>query len=97
MKIEELTKIPLSKYGLVLAEGEATGHRHRIECEQDAADLYELPAGNDNAKLLVVHREVALSHEEHRTIRLVPGMYRIGIKRHQWDETEDAGWRPVAD
>ncbi len=83
---------------VVLAEGEVTGHAHRIA--SDNCDLYTVPApnnapGNDNSvKLLVVRDFVDLSHEEHTTIRLPPGNYRIRVKR----QYNAAGlWGNVAD
>jgi len=77
--------------GHVLAEGEATGHAHRLH--GGAARLYELPK-QPGVRLLHVVRSVSLRHEEHGPVQLEPGFYRIGIKR-QYDP--EGGWSPVAD
>jgi len=80
-----------SKRSVVLAEGEATGHSHRIDSSFDAR-LYSDPS-NDNAKILVLVRPSDLMHEEHQTIQLPPGKYRVRIKRQYSPE----GWENVAD
>jgi hypothetical protein len=62
---------------LVLAEGELTGHSHRI-AERDAAVLYQ----SDRGMFLSVHAEVAtLVHQEHGPIRLGQGAYRVWLQR----------------
>ena len=60
---------------VVLAHGEATGHRHRIRSRD--ADLYE--AGSE--RLLRVRGPVDLVHEEHATIELRSGLYKIVRQR----------------
>lgn len=62
--------------GLILAEGEHTGHCHRIE-EKDIAWLYE-----KNGILYVKALEdCELKHEEHRTITIPKGNWKVGIVR----------------
>lgn len=61
--------------GVVLAEGEATGHYHGIEgCEGVA--LLEAP---DNKRYLVnsTSKTVDLKHQEHKTIPVPPGVFEI--------------------
>jgi hypothetical protein len=69
---------------IVLAYGEITGHAHAI-ASRDAA-LYELPVDTSSEadavwqqaqRLLTVRRPVKLQHEEHATIRLPAGNYRV--------------------
>lgn len=88
--------LPRDRKGhVVLAEGEATGHAHRIRSR--SAELYPMPekVENDNgARLLVIRRPVALRHEEHRKITLPPGTYRVRVKRQY---NPEGGWSPVAD
>jgi len=73
---------------LVLAEGEVTGHAHRIS--EGDADLYE----KDGKIYLSVKSETAaLTHEEHSKIDLPKGDYEIGIQQ----EYEPEGWRNVVD
>jgi hypothetical protein len=60
---------------VVLAYGEATGHRHRIQSRD--ADLYEVQA----ERFLRVRGPVELVHEEHATIQLRSGLYKIVRQR----------------
>ena len=71
----ETKPVKRTKRGLVLAEGEATGHAHVIEAPEaelvtaaEAAELYLLVHGTET---------VALTHEEHATIDVPPGSYRV--------------------
>ena len=73
---------------LTLAEGEVTGHKHRIskgdaQLYTDELQLY-LSIFSDNA---------VLSHEEHSPICISQGNWMIRIQR----EYEPEGWRYVAD
>lgn len=61
---------------LTLQEGEVTGHSHVVS--GDAA-LYEDSATKQ--RFLQVLSESVVRHEEHRTITLPPGVYKIGIVR----------------
>jgi hypothetical protein len=73
---------------LTLAEGEVTGHRHRISDGQ--AELYE----KDGTLYLHVCSETAtLTHEEHKAISIPQGSWMVRIQR----EYEPQGWRYVAD
>lgn len=76
---------------IVLAEGEATGHAHVI-CDLDSCDLY----ADENGTLYVeVKTPVALLHEEHATIIVQPGTYRVGRVREMDPFAEEI--REVAD
>ncbi|MBD1838108.1 hypothetical protein H6F78_11440 [Coleofasciculus sp. FACHB-64] len=73
---------------LTLAEGEVTGHKHRISDGQ--AELYE----KDGTLYLHVFSETAtLTHEEHKAISIPQGRWMVRIQR----EYEPQGWRYVAD
>ncbi len=73
---------------LTLAEGEVTGHKHRISDGQ--AELCE----KDGTLYLKVLSETAtLTHEEHNAIAIPKGTWMIRIQR----EYEPEGWRYVAD
>lgn len=74
---------------VILAYGEVTGHAHAIK-HTSAVML----ADNDNRYLRLVE-EVPLIHEEHNTINLPAGNYRIVIQR-EWS-LEDGMIRPVLD
>jgi hypothetical protein len=59
---------------LVLAEGEVTGHCHKIS--KGLAELFE----NGSTKYLNVKSDTAeLTHEEHKKIIIPKGIYRVGI------------------
>lgn len=60
---------------VVIAHGEATGHRHRIRSRD--AELYE----HADARFLRVRAPVDLVHEEHATIELRSGLYKIVRQR----------------
>jgi hypothetical protein len=69
-----------------LAYGEVTGHAHRI----DVGDLFET---KDGGLFLKVDRLATLTHEEHKTVKVKPGCYRVAIKRQYTPE----GWEDVRD
>ena len=73
---------------LTLAEGEVTGHAHRIT--EGEATLYERKG---TLYLKVISDVAALTHEEHHRIDLPRGDYEIRIQR----EYEPDGWRNVID
>lgn len=73
---------------LVLAEGEVTGHKHRIASGQ--AELYE---SEGTLYLKVLSPTALLTHEEHAEIEVPQGLWQIRIQR----EYEPIGWRYVAD
>jgi hypothetical protein len=62
---------------LVLAEGEITGHAHRIS-ERGAAELFQFGA---DTYLRVVAATATLVHEEHGPIALPTGVYRVWRQR----------------
>ena len=65
---------------IVLAEGEATGHAHAIGDAR--ARLYGADLGRRFLKVLA-EGGVELTHEEHATIRLPRGLYRV-IRQREW-------------
>ena len=69
-----------------LAYGEVTGHAHRV----DLGELFETKNGD---LYLKVDRLANLTHEEHKTITLEPGNYRVCVKRQYtpdgWDNVRD--------
>ncbi|MCL1474820.1 hypothetical protein [Argonema antarcticum] len=73
---------------LTLAEGEVTGHSHRIG--NGEAELYDR---DGTLYLRVFSTEALLTHEEHKPIAVPQGDWMVRIQR----EYEPAGWRYVAD
>jgi len=62
---------------LVLAEGEITGHSHRI-AEPGSAELLQSPTG---MFLHVLWPSATLIHQEHGPIMLGQGVYRVWRQR----------------
>jgi hypothetical protein len=62
---------------LVLAEGEMTGHSHRI-AEPGAAEMYQF---GQETYLRVVAPVATLVHQEHGPIALSAGVYRVWRQR----------------
>ena len=65
-----------TKRGYVLAEGEHTGHAHCIE-KTSKAEFYEV----DGVLYVKAKEPVELTHEEHKTITVPKGNWKIGIVR----------------
>jgi hypothetical protein len=72
-------EVPRSKRGIVLAEGEVTGHAHRIPSRH--ATLYRTETDARYMRVTAGGKPVALLHEEHTAVELPPGSYRISIHR----------------
>jgi len=72
----EAAALPRSHRGIILAEGEVTGHAHRIPSR--SATLYRT---EQDARFMRVMgpAPVALNHEEHTTVKIPPGNYRVSI------------------
>src|SRR5215470_9950940 len=77
--IETVEAIPdgaRPRSGAILAQGEATGHAHRVEAPE-RAELWE-----DGEQLyLKIIEQTRIVHEEHRPIELPPGSYRVWQQR----------------
>ncbi|UQN08830.1 hypothetical protein [Deinococcus sp. QL22] len=67
----------LPRPGTVLARGEVTGHSHRF---RDPATVQLYQAGLDTY-VRVLAQSAELIHEEHRTITLPRGDYRVWMQR----------------
>lgn len=75
---------------VILAYGEVTGHAHAI-----TAPGATLLTTEDNARFLrIVGAPADLTHEEHATITIAPGEYRV-VTHREW--TDQMGVRPVVD
>lgn len=79
--------------GAVLAEGEATGHHHRIKM----AGVTLLQAEGVSDRVLTVAKDVValLEHEEHATIPIGGGTYTVR-RQKEYDYTQRQA-RNVAD
>ena len=63
--------------GIVLAEGEVTGHYHAIT-ELDVCESFKDSGGNIWLDVLA---PIKIKHQEHKQIKLPKGKYRVGIVR----------------
>jgi len=63
----------------VLALGETTGHKHVITVDRpDQMEMRQLPNGE---YVMILKTQGTVTHEEHKTIFLAPGTYRVGKER----------------
>lgn len=82
--------VPREDGSVVLAWGEVTGHRHQITAPQ--ATLVR--TADDERFLRIVGSGAVLTHEEHASIQIAPGEYRVVIGR---EFTADMEARQVVD
>ena len=78
-----LKTVPLDNGRVILAYGEVTGHAHAVigDVEFLAADLEDL-----EQRFLRVEAEAQVVHDEHDTITLLPGDYRVVRQREYQPE-----------
>ena len=70
----------ISRKRLVLAHGES-GHSHVIEATEDDCELIQI----GERMLLKLTRVSTVVHEEHKPIRLEPGIWEIGrVQEYDW-------------
>ncbi|MBC8030480.1 MAG: hypothetical protein H7Z16_10245 [Pyrinomonadaceae bacterium] len=75
--------------GRVLAEGEATGHKHLAQAEDALLFIHE------GALYMRVPSGTRVVHEEHRALEIPPGDYVVGTVREYDHFVEEA--HPVID
>jgi hypothetical protein len=63
------------KRGIVLAEGEATGHYHGIDVDEDEAELIRI---GEKMLLNVKVDSVTLNHQEHNPVTIGKGTWEVG-------------------
>lgn len=74
--------MPPDKRGIVLANGEATGHHHRVK-DRPRLELYSV----DNLLFFrnATTAPVEIMHEEHKPFTIDPGIWQIGrIREHDY-------------
>ena len=99
--IEEISRAPKSALGVghrraksaIIAEGEASGHRHRLTGEfvfyRDDALARDIPDQLYLGHIRIGGAAAQLLHEEHATLALNPGVYRL--RRQRQLEPTDSG------
>ncbi|HEX3600482.1 MAG TPA: hypothetical protein VHU84_10095 [Lacipirellulaceae bacterium] len=93
--IEAVRCVPegaVEKQDMVLAEGEATGHRHRVR-DLRSAMVFVL---GDQIFVDVTADRAEIVHDEHGTIELNRGVYRVWRQR-EYDPTPEGNYRYVFD
>ena len=75
----------------VLAEGEATGHHHRLTC----TEAFAVMQGFDEKKYFELRAPATLTHEEHSALSIEPGAYESVMER-EYDYFSEA-MRKVVD
>lgn len=83
---DNITFSPLKK-DLIVAYGEATGHHHKIEVAERKDNLLFGKDIEGNVYLQVKDFPVNLTHQEHETQVITPGIYFIG-KQYEYSEEE---------
>lgn len=84
--IERIEEIPQtaakqrSGKKILLAHGEVTGHHHALEAE-DPADWWKVEGSQLDEQFVVVRSRALVTHEEHGTIELPKGKYRVTRQR----------------
>jgi hypothetical protein len=76
-KPKKLAPVAKEQGRVILAHGEVTGHAHEI-VPANAAMLMDAPNGD---RFLLVDAPCALIHQEHGTIQLAPGSYKVTRQR----------------
>ena len=69
---------------VVLAHGEVTGHAHTITGRGVA--LYELPRTGE--RYLTADQLLSLAHQEHSTLAVEPGVYRV-VRQREWTDEDE--------
>jgi hypothetical protein len=79
-KIPKSAQLVAPEIDIVLAEGEVTGHAHRIRAPKNRVKQYI----DGTVLYLDVLEPVDITHEEHGTITLTPGTYERRIQVETW-------------
>ena len=77
-----------SKEGIILAEGEVTGHMHKVK---EKAELFR---DSNGQFYLSTNGPTTITHEEHKPITVPGGFYKIGIVR-EYDYIEEQSRKVV--
>lgn len=81
---------------VVLAEGEFTGHKHLLTAPK--LDSMRVLQDKEGRFYIEIGEESQLSHEEHKTLTIAPGLYRTNIEReHDYFAGEKEKERQVMD
>jgi len=70
---------------VILAHGEVTGHAHAVLTDAEAVEAFL--ADLDGETYLSAAAGATIGHEEHGTITLPPGVYRV-VRQREYTPTE---------
>ena len=68
------------KNDLVIAYGEATGHHHKLQAKAGQAQVLVNPKTQE-AQAFSVKGETKLVHEEHKTLSIPKGYYKVEFEK----------------
>ena len=78
----------------VLQEGETTGHKHVLTVPNfEDMDMRKMP---DGSLCFTIKTEGVLTHEDHKTLKITPGTYRI-VQEREVDHFSESIVRKVID
>lgn len=80
---KRLRPVPRDNGRVILAYGEVTGHAHAVVGD---VELLESDVAEMEERFLRVEREAQVVHDEHNTIHLPPGDYKIVRQREYTPE-----------
>jgi len=91
-EIPEEAQLTRDESRIIIAYGETTGHSHVVE--SPGAKLFAIDRDTEiEEHYLALEQQADLVHDEHDTVTLPPGKYRV----HRQFEHEPAGARRVID
>lgn len=84
--IDKLTDEVKKEKGLVVMNGEVTGHMHLVLTQ--TASIFEQIVNNTKLRFLFCPEPSIITHEEHGRMEIPKGIYEIGRVR-EYDPFED--------
>lgn len=79
--LKEVTTIPKDaqiSHTDIVAEGEKTGHNHRLD---GSFQLFQLSKNNESVMYLEIEQETKLVHQEHNRVMIPKGLYVVVHER----------------
>jgi len=86
VKIEYNLKPIFEGNSWIIKFGEATGHKHLLTVEPETS--FKIFEDKKGQKYLQMTGKGILTHEQHKTIKVLPDFYVIGIEK-EWDYFEN--------
>jgi len=81
---KEVILKPIPKNGVIVAEGEITGHNHLITKERENVEV-EFGQDEKGFYFKIANGSAVIKHQEHAPITLNPGTWFVA---HQWEYSE---------